>query len=187
VILIVVFVGGGSAKTDQKRSTAGPVLSVRHTPLGAVLDGANGHTLYLFEGDRTNHSNLSVAGRKYWPPFTVKHAPKAANGAQPGKIATIAASSGGRQVTYEGHPLYYFVGDTKAGTTHGQDLNAFGARWYVVAPSGNAIKTSVAASPPATPAPNGYGSTTTPAPTTTTAPSSGTTTTPSSPGSGYGY
>ncbi len=172
VILIVVLVGGGSAKTNQMRSPAGSVLSVRHTSLGEVLVGANGHTLYLFEGDRVNHSNLSAAGRMAWPAFTVKNAPKAENGTQSGKIGTIAASSGGRQVTYEGHPLYYFVGDTKPGTTHGQDLNDFGARWYVVAPSGNAIKTSVATSGAATAAPSGSGSTTS---------------TSSSAGGGYGY
>jgi predicted lipoprotein with Yx(FWY)xxD motif len=178
VILIVVFVGGGSAKTQPKRSHAS-VLSVRRTSLGKVLVGATGHTLYLFERDRRNHSSLSAAGRKVWPPFTVKNAPKAQNGAQSGKIGTIAAASGGRQVTYGGHPLYYFVGDTKAGATQGQGLNAFGGRWYVLTPSGSAIKTSVATSPPATPAPSGYGSTTP----TTSAPA---TTTSSPAGGGYG-
>lgn len=167
VIVIVVLVNGGSAKTNQKGSLAGSVLSVRHTSLGEVLVGANGRTLYLFEGDQANHSNLSAAGRMAWPPFTVTNTPKAENGIQAGKIGTIAASSGGRQVTYAGHPLYYFVGDTKAGTTHGQDLNDFGARWYVVASSGNAIKSSVATS----------AATTTPS----------TTSTSSSTGGGYGY
>ena len=46
---------------------------------------------------------------------------------------------GTRQVTYGHHPLYYYVGDRKAGDTHGQGLNQFGAKWYVLSPTGSKI------------------------------------------------
>jgi hypothetical protein len=54
------------------------------------------------------------------------------------------------QVTYNGHPLYYFAEDTKAGQTNGQGVNAFGAKWFVVSPSGKAITTAASANPNST-------------------------------------
>jgi predicted lipoprotein with Yx(FWY)xxD motif len=58
--------------------------------------------------------------------------PAAAGGARAGEIGTVAGAAGTAQVTYNGHPLYYFVGDRKPGQTAGQGLNQFGARWYVL-------------------------------------------------------
>ena len=65
--------------------------------------------------------------------------PNATGGALAAKIGTIPASGGNGVVTYNGHPLYYYVGDQKPGDTKGQGLNQFGAGWYVLAPTGNKI------------------------------------------------
>jgi hypothetical protein len=65
--------------------------------------------------------------------------PTASGGANAADLGTITRSDGSKQVTYKGHPLYYFVGDTAAGSLKGQGSNNFGAKWWLVAPSGTAI------------------------------------------------
>jgi hypothetical protein len=54
-------------------------------------------------------------------------------------LGTITRSDGAKQVTYNGHPLYYFAGDPKAGSTTGQGSDSFGAKWWLVSPAGAAI------------------------------------------------
>lgn len=147
----LVLASGGSAR---RATTASPVVAVRQTALGKVLVGANGHTLYLFLADRPNRSNLSSAGLNVWPAFTASSTPRVTAGASRSKVRAIATHAG-RQVTYAGHPLYYFVGDQKAGSTTGQGLLEFGARWYVVSPAGNAITTARPAPAPTTSEPSG--------------------------------
>jgi hypothetical protein len=66
-------------------------------------------------------------------------------GASASDIGTISRSDGAKQVTYAGHPLYYFVGDKAAGQTNGEGVNGFGAPWYLLAPSGQQV-TSLGAS-----------------------------------------
>jgi predicted lipoprotein with Yx(FWY)xxD motif len=159
IAVIVLAVGGGSAKTaPQHTAAAGSAISIRTTSLGKTLVDANGRTLYLFAGDRANVSRLSGAGLSVWPRFIATGPVKASNGALAAKIGTITSPSGIRQVTYRGHPLYYYVGDSTPGSTRGQGLNQFGALWYVLGPAGNAVTSSASHStaPPATSSPS-YG------------------------------
>ncbi len=125
---IVVGTTGGSAKAVRTDVASTPTLSVRHTSLGPVLTGANGRTLYLFLGDRRNVSTLSAAGQAVWPPFATKSKPTTSSQIVRSQIGTIKAANGSFQITYFGHPLYYFVGDHQAGQVRGQGLNEFGAR-----------------------------------------------------------
>jgi hypothetical protein len=74
-----------------------------------------------------------------WPPLTTTGAPKASAGVDASKLGTISRSDGTKQVTYSGHPLYYFIADKSAGETKGQGSNSFGAPWWLVTPSGQAI------------------------------------------------
>jgi predicted lipoprotein with Yx(FWY)xxD motif len=151
IAVVVLATGGGSAKTRPQTAAAGSAVSIRSTSLGKTLVDAQGRTLYLFEGDKTNVSTLSSAGLAVWPRFVATGAVKAVGGAQGAKIGTITSPSGVRQVTYNGHPLYYYVGDSKPGSTRGQNLNEFGALWYVLGPTGNAV-TSASTKPNAAPA-----------------------------------
>jgi hypothetical protein len=75
-------------------------------------------------------------------PFTEDSMPAGATGTLAGKLGTIAAAGGKRQATYNGHPLYLYAGDQKAGDTAGQGLDQFGAEWYVLSPSGDKIDRS---------------------------------------------
>jgi predicted lipoprotein with Yx(FWY)xxD motif len=77
-----------------------------------------------------------------WPPYVASAAVRAAAGVNPALLGTVRLSDGTTQVTYNGHPLYYFHGDGAPGTDHGQGLKAFGADWYVVGVNGSKIDTS---------------------------------------------
>ena len=154
VIAVLLLATGGSAKNTSPGVAPGAAVGIKQTALGKTLVDANGRTLYLFGADTPDRSTLSQAGLAVWPAFTSNGTPKATGGAVSGLIGTIAGPAGGRQVTYGGHPLYYFVGDRSPGSVSGQRLNEFGAVWYVLSPNGNAI--TRAASSPAT-ASSAYG------------------------------
>jgi predicted lipoprotein with Yx(FWY)xxD motif len=139
VALLAVAVSASSAQNGRSRTAARSGVGVRQTPLGKILVDSHGRTLYLFKGDRPNVSRLSRAGLAVWPAFTWTGRPRAEGGAKAASIGTIIGRSGRRQVTYNRHPLYYYVGDQGPGETNGQGLNQFGALWYVLAPNGNAI------------------------------------------------
>jgi predicted lipoprotein with Yx(FWY)xxD motif len=151
--LLVVAVSASSAENGRPRAAARSSVGVRQTPLGKVLVDAHGRTLYLFKGDRPNVSRLSRAGLAVWPAFAWIGRPRAEGGARAASIGMIIGRSGRRQVTYNRHPLYYYVGDQGPGETNGQGLNQFGGLWYVLAANGNAI--TRAAKAPASQAPNG--------------------------------
>ena len=129
----------GTKASTSAPSRAGTVIQAQTSSLGRMLTDGHGRTLYLFAADKPNVSKLSAAGLSIWPPFGATGKPQAKSGALAAKIGTITGANGKAQVTYDSHPLYYYVGDTKPGQTSGQALNQFGAEWYVLAPSGNKI------------------------------------------------
>jgi predicted lipoprotein with Yx(FWY)xxD motif len=130
---------GAARSVRPGRATASSALAVRRTPLGRTLVDARGRTLYLFEADRPNLSNCSSACLTVWPALTAHGKPRARGGAVGSKVGTIPAHGGKRQVTYAGHPLYYYVGDRKPGDVNGQGLKQFGAEWYALSPAGRKI------------------------------------------------
>ena len=146
-IALIVSTTGSSAKKEPAVA-ANSAISVEHTSLGETLADANGRTLYLFANDKPNVSTLSAAGRAFWPPFTATTRPSAIGGALVGDLGVVTGTTGSRQVTYNGHPLYYFVGDHNPGQTAGQGLNEFGARWYVLSSSGGAVASAPPTSAP---------------------------------------
>jgi predicted lipoprotein with Yx(FWY)xxD motif len=103
--------------------------------------GSDGRTVYLFEADKKGTSTCSGACAAAWPYVTVTGTPTAGSGVNQALLGTVKAPDGSTQLTYGGHPLYYFAGDTASGTAKGQNSKAFGAGWYVVAPSGKKIDT----------------------------------------------
>jgi predicted lipoprotein with Yx(FWY)xxD motif len=150
IVALVVAVSSGMASTIKPLPAGGAALSAKQTPLGNTLVAANGRTLYLFAADKPNASTLSRAGFAVWPAFTSARKPHATGGVNVAHIGTIAGPNGSRQVTYYGHPLYYYVGDQKPGETNGQALNQFGARWYVLSSHGNAVTSAPSRPAPAT-------------------------------------
>jgi predicted lipoprotein with Yx(FWY)xxD motif len=98
-----------------------------------VLATARGLTLYWFAPDTATRSNCNGTCAAYWPP--VKGAVTAGPGAT-GRLGTIKRSDGSIQATYDGHPLYTYVGDTAAGQANGNGLNLNGGLWHEVTVSG---------------------------------------------------
>jgi predicted lipoprotein with Yx(FWY)xxD motif len=159
IVVIIVATSGGAAKTARPAAAPASTISVKQTSLGKTLVDAHGRVLYLFEADKHDQSTLSAAGQAIWPPLTSATKPAAGGGAIVSRITLIKGAGGSSQVAYNGHPLYYYVGDHGPGQTHGQGLDQFGALWYVLSPSGTAITSA-----PTTPAPapsssstSGYG------------------------------
>jgi predicted lipoprotein with Yx(FWY)xxD motif len=131
-----------SAKSGASAKSSAPAtLSVGTTSLGKVLVDSQGRTLYLFKADKGTHSACSGACAAAWPPLRVTGKPVGGKGITASKLGTTPRSDGKPQVTYNGHPLYTYVGDTKSGQVTGQALPQFGAPWYVVSPAGNQITT----------------------------------------------
>jgi predicted lipoprotein with Yx(FWY)xxD motif len=106
---------------------------------GTYLVGPNGRALYLWVADSGDMSSCSGACAQAWPPLLTKGNPTAGTGVNASDLGTTMRSDGTEQVTYKGHPLYYFVADTSAGSTKGQGSDSFGAKWWLIAPSGTAI------------------------------------------------
>ena len=106
---------------------------------GRILFDGRGFALYAFTRDRAGRSACTGACAKAWPPYVVELRPKAGTGATASLLGTIRRGNGSRQVTYAGHPLYRFFGDTKRGQTNGEGLKDFGAAWYALMPSGKKI------------------------------------------------
>lgn len=106
---------------------------------GTYLTGASGRAMYLWLGDASGKSNCSGSCATNWPPVIVTSTPKSSGAAVAGDLGTITRSDGSKQLTYKGHPLYYFAGDGQAGQTNGQGSNGFGALWWLVSPAGTAI------------------------------------------------
>jgi predicted lipoprotein with Yx(FWY)xxD motif len=119
---------------------AGTSIGVGSTRLGTVLVDGSGRTVYLFAADSgTKSSCNSAACVQYWPPVITNGAPQAGAGANASLLGTTTRLDGKTEVTYAGHPLYYFISDKKAGDVSGQGINGFGGPWYVVSPSGMQI------------------------------------------------
>ena len=132
-----------SASNAAASATNAPVNGIKISTAkgsgGVYLAGASGRALYLWVADTGGMSSCSGACAKVWPPLLAKATPSVAGGVNASDIGTTTRSNGNKQVTYKGHPLYYFEGDRSAGSTTGQGSDSFGAKWWLVAPSGSAI------------------------------------------------
>ena len=137
----------GAAPTTGSKATynagaapgTGATVALAKLKVGTALVDGQGRTLYLFEADKGSTSTCNGACASLWPPATTSGKPTAAPGVDAAKLGTTKRSDGKLEVTYNGHPLYRYAPDTKAGDVTGQGLNQFGAPWYVLAATGNKI------------------------------------------------
>jgi predicted lipoprotein with Yx(FWY)xxD motif len=112
------------------------VVNVRSTSLGKILVASSGKTLYMFAQDKSTKSTCSGNCATFWPPLLTTGSPKAGPGVTASLLGTTHRADGKLQVTYHGHPLYFFANDKKAGETGGEGIKAFGAKWWVLSPAG---------------------------------------------------
>ena len=143
VAAVAALAACGSSGTNSGRSSgssrpaaAAPSALNTATISGAtVLTSSKGFTLYSFAPDTSTKSNCNGACAQNWPPVK---GPATASGIK-GTFSTVKRSDGSTQATFDGHPLYTFVGDTAPGQDTGNGLNAAGGLWHAVTTSGSAL------------------------------------------------
>ena len=150
--------GGGSASAQAaapKRAHGKPATIgvANNLKLGEILVDSQGRTLYLFQKDSGTTSSCNGACAAAWPPLRSSGNPVVLGAANASLVGTIARSDGKPQATYNGHPLYSFVMDTKSGDTNGEGLTAFGGTWFAVSPAGNPVRPPAPAAPKPRPQP----------------------------------
>jgi len=117
----------------------GTTVMVARSRLGRILVDGKGITLYDFVRDKHGVSSCYGACAALWPPLITKGKPHAGTGVRASLLGTTKRKDGKLEVTYNHHPLYYFVSDRKPGQTTGQGLNQFGGPWWVLSPAGKEI------------------------------------------------
>ena len=137
---------GSQPSAPASSGTASATVISSHAGSGGTFLTDGGRAVYLWNADAMNKSNCSGACAGAWPPVMATGKVTASNGVKPSDLGTIARSGGGKQVTYNGHPLYFFAGDSGPGQTNGQGSDSFGAKWWLVAPSGLKVTTTSATS-----------------------------------------
>jgi predicted lipoprotein with Yx(FWY)xxD motif len=155
-----------SAPASGGASASGAtVIKTASSSGGTVLTDGSGRAVYLWVKDSGGMSACTGACAGAWPPVTTTGTATASGSAKASDLGTITRSDGSKQVTYDGHPLYYFSGDSGPGTATGQGSDGFGAKWWLVAPTGSDVTASVSSltassssgsggSAPAAPAPS---------------------------------
>jgi predicted lipoprotein with Yx(FWY)xxD motif len=124
-----------SAAQSSSSAVAAGSSALKAASVGGtqVLTNSKGFVLYWFAPDTSSTSNCTGSCATYWPP--VAGAATAGSGIT-GTLGTITRSDGTKQVTYDGHPLYTYAGDSAPGVAKGNGLNASGGLWYEMTVSG---------------------------------------------------
>jgi predicted lipoprotein with Yx(FWY)xxD motif len=120
--------------------SAAATLTVKSSSYGRVLFDGRGYVVYAFTRDANGRSACYGACAKAWPVYYAKGALRAGTGVKRSLLGTTRRRDGRRQITYAGRPLYYYVGDTKAGQIRCQNVAEFGGTWLVVRPSGKLVR-----------------------------------------------
>ena len=148
VVAVVVIAGCGSSSSNSSSSGggsssggSGTVKVAKISGYGSALVTASGKSVYLLSTDPAGGSKCSGSCAKTWIPVTVSGSPSAGSGADSSKLSTFKRSDGTTQVLYDKHALYTYTGQ---GSTSGEGQASEGGVWYLVAPSGSAIKKSSA-------------------------------------------
>jgi predicted lipoprotein with Yx(FWY)xxD motif len=151
IFLAAVLAGAASAATVAGAQGGIPAahaargaarVTLRHTSLGAILATSSGFTLYEFTRDHAGaNSCVHISGcSETWPALQTSGRPTAGPGVKASLLSTTRLPGGKTQVTYAGHPLYRYSGDSGPGETSYVGEKLFGGRWYAVNASGGTVK-----------------------------------------------
>jgi predicted lipoprotein with Yx(FWY)xxD motif len=132
--------GGYSTSAKTKPASDNASVKLGTSSLGKILVDGSGQTLYLWEADKGSKSMCDGGCAAAWPPLTTSGKPVAGAGITSGKLGTTKRTDGTTEVTYNGHPLYLYAGDTAPGQVNGQASDQFGAEWYVMSSAGNKVE-----------------------------------------------
>ncbi len=143
---LTALVGPPADASPRPSLSASAMVAVKAATVakyGKILENQKGLPLYYDTADKPpKHLDCTGGCLSAWPPLKASGTPKASGSAKASLLGTAKIAGGAKQVTYKGHPLYYFASDSAAGQTTGEGSNGF----YVVSPSGKSITKSPAAS-----------------------------------------
>jgi predicted lipoprotein with Yx(FWY)xxD motif len=128
---------GSQAAAARKRR--GKAIKLMNSRYGRMLFDSRGRAIYLFTKEKGSRSRCYGQCAVAWPPVFTRGRPRARSGVDRDLLATTRRRDGRRQVTYNGHPLYYYISDVRSGQVTCQNVVEFGGTWLVVDPAGNAI------------------------------------------------
>jgi len=140
---------GGSAASNSPAAggSASPsgstVITTASSSAGTFLATGSGRAVYLWTKDSGGMSACTAACEGMWPPVIASGTVTASGSVKASELGTITRADGTKQVTYDGHPLYYFVGDSGPGMANGQGSDGFGAKWWLIAPTGTDVTAAV--------------------------------------------
>jgi predicted lipoprotein with Yx(FWY)xxD motif len=139
--LAIGISAAASARTDHARAAKSFTVKLASTSAGKLLVNGIGHTLYQFSRDSKNHDAcVAMSGcAQTWPPLTITGRPSAGPGVKASLLGTIKITGGKTQVTYAGHPLYTYSGDSSPATTDYLGFSAFNGTWRGVGATGKGI------------------------------------------------
>lgn len=150
ILLVGVLVSAASTSTvanaqgptSTAHASRAAKVALRHTRLGTILTTASGFTLYEFTRDHgTTNSCVKIESCSgSWPALQTSGKPLAGTGVHASMLSSTRLPSGKKQVTYNGHPLYLYAGDTGPAETDYVGEKAFGGNWYAINASGHAVK-----------------------------------------------
>lgn len=141
VLLAVVGVWALTASGTQAKGSASPTLTVRSSSYGKILFDGRGFVLYAFTRDpRGGKSRCYGDCASAWPVYYKKGSLVAGNGVRQKLVGTVKRKDGRQQITYNGRPLYYYVGDRSRGQVSCQNVVQYGGTWLVVRASGKLVR-----------------------------------------------
>ena len=125
----------------RAHAARGAKLEIRHTALGNILVNGRGVTVFAFARDSRDHDScVNISGcTSIWPLVTTNGTPRLSTGVRRSLVGVITLSTGARQVTYAGHPLYTYIGSSGPGDTSYVGRSQFGGRWSALRSSGRTI------------------------------------------------
>jgi predicted lipoprotein with Yx(FWY)xxD motif len=139
--IALAFVPAGCGGAIPSSDGGPAALTLMSGKDGSFLADSQGHTLYLFEKDEDGESYCTGACAAVWPALETSTTPTVAGGVDRGAVGTIKRDDGELQVTYHGHPLYYYAADASTpGKTKGEDVDQFGSTWYLVDARGKSLE-----------------------------------------------
>ena len=127
-----------TATTPVKTKSKGTTVKVVPSQYGPVVADSRGEAFYLFAGEKSSRSRCYGACADRWPPVLANGKPRAGPGGHSRLLGTTRRTDGKLQLTYAGHPMYYYAGDAP-GRILCQGVTEFGGLWLVVRPSGRAV------------------------------------------------
>lgn len=133
---------GAASTVPAAHASRAAIVGVHHSSLGSILVSSSGRTLYEFTRDHAGKSSCAAISGcpEAWPPLRTTGKPTARSGVKASLLSSINLAGGGKQVTYAGHPLYLYAGDSGTAETSYVGVKEFGGNWYAINASGHAVK-----------------------------------------------